>query len=183
MAEARSISGIDLRRELAVKRPITFDLFAAPGKTPLGADWPAAARFPLNEDSARVADTVLTDLEQSERPHEMKEYWLERGISVLLSAFSPKSDKNESSIGLCSDSVAEGVNLQRAQAVVHLDMPSVVRIAEQRVGRIDRLDSPHDTIYAWWPEDAPEFALRSDERFIERYETVDNLLGSNVGQQ
>jgi len=98
----------------------------------------------------------------------------------LLKAFSPKSDDETPTIGLCSDSVAEGVNLQRAQAIVHLDMPSVVRIAEQRSGRIDRLDSPHKTIYAWWPDDAAEFALRSDERFIERYETVDNLLGSNM---
>lgn len=100
--------------------------------------------------------------------------------SDLLKNFSPKSDESERGIGLCSDSVSEGVNLQRAQAIVHLDMPSVVRIAEQRVGRIDRLDSPHNTIFAWWPDDAPEFALRSDERFIERYETVDNLLGSNM---
>ena len=100
--------------------------------------------------------------------------------SDLLTAFSPRSAESEPSIGLCSDSVSEGVNLQRAQAMVHLDMPSVVRIAEQRVGRIDRLDSPHDKIHAWWPDDAPEFALRSDERFIERYETVDNLLGSNM---
>lgn len=100
--------------------------------------------------------------------------------SDLLKAFSPKSDDATPTIGLCSDSVAEGVNLQRAKAIVHLDMPSVVRIAEQRSGRIDRLDSPHKTIYAWWPEDAAEFALRSDERFIERYETVDNLLGSNM---
>lgn len=83
-------------------------------------------------------------------------------------------------IGLCSDSLAEGVNLQQAAALVHLDMPSVVRIAEQRVGRIDRLDSPHKSIEAWWPEDAEEFALSSDERFIERYETVDALLGSNL---
>lgn len=98
----------------------------------------------------------------------------------LLKSFSPKSDDETPTIGLCSDSVSEGVNLQRAQAIVHLDMPSVVRIAEQRSGRIDRLDSPHKTIYAWWPEDAAEFALRSDERFIERYETVDNLLGSNM---
>lgn len=100
--------------------------------------------------------------------------------SDLLKSFSPKSDDATPTIGLCSDSVSEGVNLQRAQALVHLDMPSVVRIAEQRAGRIDRLDSPHATIYAWWPDDAPEFALRSDERFIERYETVDNLLGSNM---
>lgn len=100
--------------------------------------------------------------------------------SDLLKIFSPKSEENVPTIGLCSDSVSEGVNLQRAQALVHLDMPSVVRIAEQRAGRIDRLDSPHATIYAWWPDDAAEFALRSDERFIERYETVDNLLGSNM---
>lgn len=78
------------------------------------------------------------------------------------------------------DSVSEGVNLQRAQAVVHLDMPSVVRIAEQRVGRVDRLDSPHSRIEAWWPDGAPEFALRTDEKFLERYETVENLLGSNM---
>lgn len=98
----------------------------------------------------------------------------------LLSRFNPTDTSTGKAIGLCSDSVAEGVNLQRAQVVVHLDMPSVVRIAEQRVGRIDRLDSPHKKIYAWWPEDAAEFALRTDERFIERYETVDNLLGSNM---
>ena len=119
---------------MAAKRPTTFDLFATPGKEPLGADWPPAARFPLNEDSAHVADTVLTDLQDSEHPlivtgfatldrlidfvatadrchqvrvvfgtepfdshraefslksrdlpREMKKYWLERGISVLLS--------------------------------------------------------------------------------------------------
>ena len=98
----------------------------------------------------------------------------------LLKVFSPKSEDETPTIGLCSDSVSEGVNLQRAQAIVHLDMPSVVRIAEQRSGRIDRLDSPHNLIFAWWPDDAAEFALRSDERFIERYETVDSLLGSNM---
>lgn len=83
-------------------------------------------------------------------------------------------------IALCSDTMSEGVNLQQASAVVHLDMPSVVRIAEQRVGRVDRMDSPHDVIEAWWPDDAPEFALKSDDRFIERYDTVETLLGSNM---
>ena len=83
-------------------------------------------------------------------------------------------------IGLCSDSLSEGVNLQQASALVHLDMPTVVRIAEQRVGRVDRMDSPHAVIEAWWPDDAPEFALSTDERFIERYETVESLLGSNM---
>ncbi|MGY6588385.1 MAG: SNF2-related protein [Wenzhouxiangella sp.] len=98
----------------------------------------------------------------------------------LLKRFAPSSQEPGKVIGLCSDSVSEGVNLQRARVVMHLDMPSVVRIAEQRVGRVDRLDSPHQRIEAWWPQDNPSFALQTDERFIERYETVDNLLGSNM---
>jgi len=42
------------------------------------------------------------------------------------------------------------------------------------------MDSPHKVIEAWWPDDAEEFALSTDERFIERYETVESLLGSNM---
>lgn len=99
--------------------------------------------------------------------------------SELLEAFKPESEE-KNVIGLCSDSLAEGVNLQQASALVHLDMPTVVRVAEQRVGRIDRLDSPHTSIEAWWPRDAEEFALTSDERFVERYEAVESLLGANM---
>ena len=99
--------------------------------------------------------------------------------SDVLDIFGLDSDESKV-IGLCSDSLSEGVNLQRASALLHLDMPTVVRIAEQRVGRIDRMDSPHRTIEVWWPQDAPEFALSSDERFIERYEAVETLLGSNM---
>lgn len=101
------------------------------------------------------------------------------GRANILETFKPGSAER-GVVGLCSDSLAEGVNLQQASALVHLDMPSVVRIAEQRVGRVDRMDSPHREIEAWWPDDAPEFALSSDERFVERYETVESLLGSNM---
>ncbi len=52
-------------------------------------------------------------------------------------------------IGLCSDSLSEGVNLQQPSCMVHLDMPSVVRIAERRAGRVDRLNSPYASIEAW----------------------------------
>jgi hypothetical protein len=91
-----------------------------------------------------------------------------------------RGSETQGIIGLCPDSMSEGVNLQQASCLVHLDMPSVVRIAEQRAGRVDRMDSPHKAIEIWWPEDAEQFALRSDERFIERYETVEQLLGSNM---
>jgi superfamily II DNA or RNA helicase len=82
-------------------------------------------------------------------------------------------------IGLCSDALAEGVNLQGASAVVLLDMPSVIRIAEQRIGRIDRMDSPYPEIEIFWPNDAEPFALRSNELFLDRVSDVDRLLGSN----
>ena len=48
------------------RQPSIF--FASPGRVPLGADWPEDARFSLNEVSARIADKVLANLEQSERP-------------------------------------------------------------------------------------------------------------------
>ncbi len=102
-----------------------------------------------------------------------------KGKAEIMQDFAHGSEA-EGLVGMCSDSLAEGVNLQQASALVHLDMPSVVRIAEQRAGRVDRLDSPHKQIELWWPDDAAEFALSSDERFVERYDTVEQLLGSNM---
>lgn len=83
-------------------------------------------------------------------------------------------------VALCSDAMSEGVNLQQASAVVFLDAPSVIRLAEQRVGRVDRMDSPHAAIDVYWPKDSAAFALRSSRRFVERYLTVDRILGSNM---
>ena len=83
-------------------------------------------------------------------------------------------------IGLCSDSVAEGVNMQQASALFHLDMPSVLRIAEQRVGRLERLDSPHKKVTIYWPDDSAEFALRSDEKLIKTLDVAEALIGANL---
>lgn len=58
-------------------------------------------------------------------------------------------------------------------------MPSVLRIAEQRIGRIDRLDSPHTKVRVYWPMDSVEFALRSDERLIKTSFDTESLIGSN----
>lgn len=83
-------------------------------------------------------------------------------------------------IALCSDALAEGVNLQGASIVAFLDMPSVVRLAEQRIGRIDRMDTPHKLIEVFWPDDAEEFALRAKDLFLLRMRDVADLLGSNI---
>ncbi len=83
-------------------------------------------------------------------------------------------------IALCSDAMNEGLNLQGASAIVHLDLPTTLRVAEQRVGRVDRMDSPHDRIEAWWPRDGPEFATRANELLTERAAESRALLGSNL---
>ncbi|WP_038036283.1 SNF2-related protein [Thioalkalivibrio sp. AKL17] len=103
----------------------------------------------------------------------------ERSRQAVLRAFRPGGDE-QTGVALCSDSLSEGVNLQAASALVHLDMPSVIRVAEQRTGRVDRLDSPHAEVEVWWPRDAEEFALNADARFLDRVGAVTELLGTNL---
>jgi superfamily II DNA or RNA helicase len=99
-------------------------------------------------------------------------------IASILKKFDLGST-SQNVLALCSDSMSEGVNLQQASALMFLDMPSVLRIAEQRIGRIDRLDSPHTKVKVYWPMDSVEFALRSDERLIKTSFDTESLIGSN----
>ena len=96
----------------------------------------------------------------------------------LYEQFRPGSEAR-GIVALCSDALAEGVNLQASSVVVMLDMPSVIRVAEQRIGRVDRMNSPHDVIEAYWPLDPPPFAVRASERLAERHRFVAEHLGSN----
>ena len=83
-------------------------------------------------------------------------------------------------VALCSDVLSEGVNLQGASCVVHLDTPTVIRTAEQRAGRVDRMDSAHDTVEIWWPRNPPAFAPRKRDLLRERHEVVADLIGANL---
>jgi len=74
----------------------------------------------------------------------------------------------------------EGINLQGASAVVQLDMPTTLRVAEQRVGRVDRMDSVYDRIEVWWPNDGPAFATHANELLVARNAESSALLGSNL---
>jgi hypothetical protein len=102
----------------------------------------------------------------------------ETGKTAVRKAF--RRDGEGRGIALCSDAMSEGLNLQGASAVLHLDLPTTLRTAEQRVGRVDRMDSPHDRIQAWWPIDGPAFAVRADELLTARATESAALLGSNL---
>lgn len=94
--------------------------------------------------------------------------------------FAPDASGRTRVVALCSDAMNEGLNLQGASAVVHLDLPTTLRVAEQRVGRVDRMDSPHDEIEAWWPRDGEAFATRARERLLMRFAESRTLLGQNM---
>ncbi|NAZ86332.1 SNF2-related protein [Kineococcus indalonis] len=100
------------------------------------------------------------------------------GKRKVTDAFRPGSDAR--GIALCSDAMSEGINLQGASALLHLDFPTTMRVAEQRVGRVDRMNSPHDEIESWWPQDSPAFATRSDEVLRSRMDESASLLGANL---
>jgi superfamily II DNA or RNA helicase len=93
--------------------------------------------------------------------------------------FDLESTSSERAIAICTDALSEGINLQQASAVVFLDMPSVIRTAEQRAGRVDRLDSPHESISICWPDDSEPFKLYTDSKFKDRLDTVESVIGAN----
>lgn len=88
--------------------------------------------------------------------------------------------RSERLVALCSDAFSEGLNLQSASCVVHLDTPTVIRTAEQRAGRVDRMDSRHAQVEIWWPRDPAAFAPQRRDLLRERHEVVSDLLGANL---
>lgn len=135
-------------------------------------------------DSTVITLDFLSQLLHDNYPASALEHHVVTGVSSKTSIASilKKFDLGSTSknvLAFCSDSMSEGVNLQQASALMFLDMPSVLRIAEQRIGRIDRLDSPHLEIKVYWPLDTVEFALRSDGRLIRTSVDTESLIGSN----
>jgi superfamily II DNA/RNA helicase len=97
----------------------------------------------------------------------------------VLEIFGLESQTEENYIAMCSDKMSESIDLQRASCILLLDMPSVLRIVEQRIGRVDRMDSLHDEIEIYWPEDSDEYSLKADSRLIETNTMVEQIYGSN----
>ena len=97
----------------------------------------------------------------------------------VMDIFNLTSPSNEKTIALCSDKMSESIDLQKASSVVLLDLPSVLRIVEQRIGRADRMDSLHEEIEIYWPKDSEEFSLKADKRLVQTNAWVDQIYGSN----
>lgn len=95
----------------------------------------------------------------------------------VLAAFAPAaqgapppSPALETDVLVATDLLGEGLNLQDAVRVVHYDLPwSPARLA-QRVGRIDRLGSPHDELetVSFLPPEPLAGMLRCEQRLASK---------------
>ncbi len=80
---------------------------------------------------------------------------------------------------LTTDLLSEGVNLQDAAVVVHLDLPWTPARMEQRVGRVARLGSPHRRIavYAVRPPASTEALLSVEQRLRTKIDSAARTVG------
>ena len=70
-----------------------------------------------------------------------------RDILRALGGAAPSSARDDVTLAIATDVLSEGVNLQGASVIVHLDMPWTPAALEQRAGRAARIGSPHATVH------------------------------------
>lgn len=103
-----------------------------------------------------------------------------RDRNQVMQLFALGNQTEEKLIALCSDAMSEGINLQDASCLLLLDMPSVLRIIEQRIGRLERMDCEHEEIVVLWPDDSEAFSLNGDKRMVDTLLLTEDLIGNNV---
>ncbi|MGB9677116.1 MAG: C-terminal helicase domain-containing protein, partial [Candidatus Ratteibacteria bacterium] len=103
-----------------------------------------------------------------------------REIMTKIKRFSPQSNKanikpeEEIKILISTEVLSEGLNLQDAQVVINYELHwNPVRII-QRIGRIDRIKSPHKEIYVYnfFPEIEAEKGINLEQKVKNRIEEI-----------
>lgn len=82
-------------------------------------------------------------------------------------------------VALLSDSMSEGINLQGSSVLIHFTSPTTVRNAEQRAGRVDRMNSIFDEIEIFYPQRDTISEMMKDH-LAERCKLVGDVIGSNL---
>ena len=103
----------------------------------------------------------------------------------ILAQFAPCTGRSrvgaaeQITLLVATDVLSEGLDLQRGSVVVHLDLPWNPARLEQRVGRVRRLGSEHETVfvYALAPPSESERLLRVVERLHAKLGIAGRLVG------
>jgi len=80
---------------------------------------------------------------------------------------------------VATDVLSEGLDLHAASVIVHLDLPWNPARLEQRVGRVRRLGSTHETVhvYAFAPPASSERVLRVEQRLRAKLRIARGMIG------
>jgi hypothetical protein len=103
----------------------------------------------------------------------------------LLGQFIPSTSPHtprraeEISLLLTTDLLSEGLNLQEASVVVHLDLPWNPARLDQRVGRVRRIGGRHQvvSVYALSPPASIERLLRIETRLRDKLRVAEQTVG------
>jgi hypothetical protein len=122
----------------------------------------------LTAEGARVSGGTLSRSEALSR-------FAPRALNV-----APPARAEQINLLLSTDLLSEGVNLQDAQVVVHLDIPWTAARLEQRVGRVARMGSAHAFVYVYVIRPpASAAALIQNEALVQRkWDVAHRAIGS-----
>lgn len=124
----------------------------------------------LTSHGARVAGGPLARLDAIRR------------FAPLASHATPPGSAEAIDLLLTTDLLSEGVNLQDANVVIHLDVPWTAARMEQRVGRIARLGSPHTHVHvhAIRPPASARRFLESEAIVDRKWRTARSAVGASI---
>ena len=123
----------------------------------------------LTANGARVAGGAITRREALAR------------FAPTASRTKPPRNIDRIDLLLTTDLLSEGVNLQDAGVVVHLDLPWTPARLEQRMGRVRRLGSMHRRVHAYAirPSKAAESLIRLEETIRTKMHEAEQLVGGS----
>jgi len=110
-------------------------------------------------------------------------------LGRVILRFAPKANNHQLGPGeeelrivVATDVLSEGLNLQDANHVINYDLHwNPVRLI-QRVGRVDRIGTEHDTVYAYnfMPETGLERELGLERRLEQRIAEIHSTIGQDA---
>lgn len=124
----------------------------------------------LTSHGARVAGGTLTRAEA-----------ISRFAPVATGAAEPALAERIDLL-LTTDLLSEGVNLQDAGTVIHLDIPWTVARMEQRVGRVARLGSSHAAVavHVLRPSRSADEVLRGESIIERKWDLAKRVVGTSA---
>lgn len=102
-------------------------------------------------------------------------------FAPIANGAPPPSAAEQIRVLLTTDLLSEGINLQDASVVVHLDLPWTPARMEQRVGRVARTGSPHTSIavYTMQPPASADVVVDIQRRLGEKLAIATRSIGAS----